>query len=163
MPKHFINVNSKSPEYTWIYIHSEDFTHNDTDTTFCLLNELNYQLYNESKTSVKAINETTYNLLYNLASNDDNEMYLRVAKAIIQNDPNLTEIIYYKNYAFYLTEITDKNRTYETLDELRQFTIITAPADYDGALIGTIDEVFREDSEDDLIRYFDSVTGIEEQ
>jgi len=75
----------------------------------------------------------------------------------------LTNVLNYQGINFYFTGVKNDNRVYESLDELTHYTILTALADYDGALIGVIDEVFREDEEDDLIRYFDSETGIEEE
>ncbi|MNH66560.1 hypothetical protein D3C73_185940 [compost metagenome] len=79
-----------------------------------------------------------------------------------QPELKLTDKLYYQGITFYLTSTDSEKRVYESLDELIHLSIITAPADYDGALIATIDESFREDEEDDLIRHFDSFTGIEE-
>ncbi|MGG3278935.1 hypothetical protein [Paenibacillus solani] len=75
----------------------------------------------------------------------------------------LTDKLYYQNLTFYYAKKNDEgDRIYQTKDELHRQTIVTAPADYDGALIGMIDESLRESDDDDLIRYFDSITGMEE-
>ncbi|WP_145142205.1 hypothetical protein [Paenibacillus sp. Y412MC10] len=74
----------------------------------------------------------------------------------------LTQTLDYQGICFYFVGIEDDSRIYKSLDELHHHKIMTALADYDGALIGSVDEVFREDEDDDMIRYFDSVTGKEE-
>jgi hypothetical protein len=75
----------------------------------------------------------------------------------------LTDKLYFNGLTFYFTGIQNNERVYESLDELRHVSIITPYSDYDGILIGSIDEVFRIDEEDDMLRYFDCVTGIEEE
>lgn len=75
----------------------------------------------------------------------------------------LTNILKYQGLNFYFTGIKKDNRVYESLDEIHHYTILTALGDYDGALIGSVDEAFREDEEDDMIRYFHWETGIEEE
>lgn len=75
----------------------------------------------------------------------------------------LTEKLYYRNLTFYYTRKSKSgDRIYETKDELHQLKIVTAPVDYDGTIIGTVDESLRESKDDDMIRHFDSVTGMEE-
>lgn len=74
----------------------------------------------------------------------------------------LAKVLKFEGMNFYFTGIKNNNRVYKSLDELIQYTVLTAVADYDGALIGVVDESFRKGDDDDLIRYFDSVTGIEE-
>jgi len=74
----------------------------------------------------------------------------------------ITDKLFYQGITFYLTSTANHERIYTSLDELHEYHIITPISDYDGALVATVDESFREDDEDDMIRYFDCVTGIEE-
>ena len=74
----------------------------------------------------------------------------------------LANVLKFQGMNFYFTGIEDNSRVYKSLDEITHYRILTALADYDGALIATVDEVFREEADDDMIRYFDSETGEEE-
>lgn len=81
---------------------------------------------------------------------------------VINDTYKLTDKLCYKNLTFYFVGTsTENDRVYLCSDELNPKTIITAPCDYDGALIGKVDECFRESEDDDMIRYFDSITGFE--
>ena len=76
----------------------------------------------------------------------------------------LTKRLYYAGVVFrYVGDDTEGSRVYQSADGLVKRTILTACCDFDGTLIGMVDEAFRESEADDMVRFFDSVTGEEEK
>ena len=64
-------------------------------------------------------------------------------------------------FYFTHTENNDTDRIYQSLDELRIARITAPSSDYDGVLICQIDECFRLDEDDDMLGYFDWITGVD--
>lgn len=75
----------------------------------------------------------------------------------------LAETLLYDGITFYFiaNDCNTGDRVYASLDELHHKYIVTAPGDYDGVLIGSVDECFREDEDDDMIRHFHWQTGLQ--
>ncbi|MBX4152326.1 hypothetical protein [Paenibacillus lautus] len=73
----------------------------------------------------------------------------------------LTNVLTFQGKKFYFTGIKGSGRVYKLVNGNIHYPIVTDLIDHNGALMGRVCETFREGDNDNMIRYFDSVTGNE--
>lgn len=74
----------------------------------------------------------------------------------------ITSKLYYQGMTFcYVGINANGDSVYKSLDELHHYTILTGLLDADWVLFALVDEAFRVDENDNMIRYFDGTTGKE--
>jgi hypothetical protein len=82
---------------------------------------------------------------------------------IVQDrEEGITNKLYYQGLTFYYVgKNSNGDSVYKSLDELHHYTILTGLLDADCVLFALVDEAFRVDENDNMIRYFDGTTGKE--
>jgi hypothetical protein len=94
---------------------------------------------------------------YEQSINNDNKLTIALDRG-----EGITNKLYYQGMTFYYVGINaNGDSVYKSLDELYHYTILTGLIDADWALFALVDEAFKVDENDDMIRYFDGITGKE--